>query len=188
MDEVGRQASIFKQASKAFAWLSHLHAQELSQHYHILENIGPQLDDGPDGQNEERCRVIYRSTVHILSDPWFTSLWTLQELFMRSDALILSNEGVPVPTTSNHPLHLEMIANFYQNLMSGLRFRADPEDLTNAKTTKATVSIPQMISHHRAIKELVNRSGLLHSFDSSPNAQYGCAKFRCTEYPEDRDL
>lgn len=43
--------------------------------------------------------ATHHSVLIILGDPWFSSLWTLQELIMRTDALILGKQGETVSRT-----------------------------------------------------------------------------------------
>lgn len=96
--DIGRQAVIFKGAKAVFAWLSSLSHSVLDQQIFkplnsFLEQLGKLA--GPD--------QVYISTadlkqardclVRLFQDAWFSSLWTLQKVFLRYDAIILSHEA-----------------------------------------------------------------------------------------------
>ncbi|KAK6220598.1 hypothetical protein LQW54_002043 [Pestalotiopsis sp. IQ-011] len=119
MDEIGKQAAIFQQAQKAYVWLSHATSESLSKAADTINNVaswiasGDWLDfsyvrpeDGiydivnwPSWNEISRSqKLIVLKTLNeafdlILADPWFTSLWTLQEVTMRNDAVILSDHA-----------------------------------------------------------------------------------------------
>lgn len=82
--EIGRQARIFEGANNSYIWLSTLSSDdwiELLKYYPIT--------GGTFKEAMEPLQILNR----ILSDPWFTSLWTLQEAFLRKDAYILDSVG-----------------------------------------------------------------------------------------------
>lgn len=102
MDEVGRQASIFKKATRVYVWLSHLDHQQLTKQYLELENIAPCLwswNVMSTGLIRESVQKLEGAIQYILGDPWFSSLWTLQEVMMRNDALILTQTGESITIT-----------------------------------------------------------------------------------------
>ncbi|KAI0453805.1 hypothetical protein F5B21DRAFT_477933 [Xylaria acuta] len=90
--EIGRQARIFKGAYRAFIWLfKHDSAAVDSMHHSITEQEGswPFEYDRDLGVS-----LITKDYVDfLLSDPWFSSLWTLQEAHLRPDAIPLTREG-----------------------------------------------------------------------------------------------
>lgn len=116
-DEVGRQAGIFGNAKEAFIWL---HCTPTAQLQRISDQLFD-LAERVDGEEEhvvnygegdvstrwtkgasalptyitdERWVRQVSDSLDILdSDPWFSSLWTLQEAYRRGDARILSKEG-----------------------------------------------------------------------------------------------
>lgn len=92
--EIGRQAIIFTKASAVCIWLSTIPHEELftslaaiKLSYLIYHSTSP--EDGGFHQLEEAVSRLF-------ADPWFSSLWTLQEASLRQDAVFLSREGVPV--------------------------------------------------------------------------------------------
>ena len=95
-DQIGRQASIFGRASAASIWL---HQQKQENGNTVAESIAAMIHEiaapnhrsGQD-RTEERLRTE-RMVNQFLRDPWFSSLWTLQESFLRKDATILVGNG-----------------------------------------------------------------------------------------------
>ncbi len=64
-EEIGHQAGIFAKAHRAYIWLYGLSTQQLSD-----------AVDGLHNGDWHYAKVLFE-------DPWFTSLWTLQEAFLR---------------------------------------------------------------------------------------------------------
>ncbi|KAF3934301.1 hypothetical protein ABW19_dt0205978 [Dactylella cylindrospora] len=111
-EEVGRQASIFKNAFSAYVWLSHLSLSDINSAFKNLENIKNGLTGylhlvaGTDEVENTTFLPWLMSTMHeggyfdpvfkLFSDPWFSSLWALQESMLRGDAIVLSREGDPL--------------------------------------------------------------------------------------------
>lgn len=121
MDEIGKQAGIFANATRAFIWLWTAAKDELLESINIMEcaqSIWPKAataaewlsSEGPDPmatrsqQDQDECferdaaslKRIRKSVDTFLSDWWFSSLWTLQEQGLKEDAYILSREGLPI--------------------------------------------------------------------------------------------
>lgn len=101
IDEIGHQAGIFKRAQKAYIWLHHVETSVLQ------------------AAQDQFLRNDFRGAGAIMTDPWFTSLWTLQEAYLRTDAELLSVHGKTVPAQSEpwRPFQLrDLISLFYQLL------------------------------------------------------------------------
>ena len=98
--EKGRQVAIFSKAKKAFAWLSTQELLDLQTMDMLLEAFRDTLDGIKLGLGYEAfdiwTRILRDKLQTFLEDPWFTSLWALQESFLRSDAVFLSREGKTV--------------------------------------------------------------------------------------------
>jgi hypothetical protein len=49
----------------------------------------------------------------LMQDPWFTSLWTLQEAVLRRDAMVLSRDGDPLTVSHSreYSIRLEMFCS-----------------------------------------------------------------------------
>lgn len=96
--EIGRQAVIFQGAKAVFMWLSSL------SHFFLRQQIFEPLDRFVDrlsklGLSDQaligtvELEQARDCLVWLFRDPWFSSLWTLQEAFLRWDAVILSKEA-----------------------------------------------------------------------------------------------
>ncbi|KAH6972228.1 hypothetical protein BKA56DRAFT_593857 [Ilyonectria sp. MPI-CAGE-AT-0026] len=102
-NQIGCQASIFNRASASFIWL---HQQGL-RNGTALDVLVKALVDSIKTNNIDYSRMSYAeqnasvSRRHelearvgrLLHDPWFSSLWTLQEAYLRKDAVILNRAG-----------------------------------------------------------------------------------------------
>lgn len=88
--EIGRQAEIFRGAKCVFVWLASFTGSELVE---ILRNISIPSPFYPDARLHRPFRTIQDHLEKLCADPWFSSLWTLQEAFLRQDAAFLSRDG-----------------------------------------------------------------------------------------------
>ena len=126
--EIGRQVEIFQRACEAFAWVSHLSTSELSKHWPLVT-----IDDFLEHANQissirdTKALVSYLDTcddisclleawlTKFFSHPWFSSLWTLQEMMLRKDAWILFDDGFvdlyPNGNTKFYPWNFITIKN-----------------------------------------------------------------------------
>ncbi|KUI67588.1 hypothetical protein VM1G_11510 [Cytospora mali] len=111
---------------------------------------------------------VYESFRLILSDPWFSSLWTLQEAFLRHDAVILSREGIAarMPETTFDATINELI--FYAEPLVG--------ELRNA-------GLPE--PYDRTVR-LLGGSGLTELATENPLVAYTASEDRTCTKPEDR--
>ena len=95
-NQIGCQASIFNRASAAFIWL---HQQGLGDGHSIADRISTliaQIEEHGKASGQmtrDEQLEVEKVVVGLLYDPWFSSLWTLQESFLRKDATILSRNG-----------------------------------------------------------------------------------------------
>ena len=202
--EIGRQASIFKRAQCPFVWLSHLPATELGPAVRDAEaralELSAFLDEPPRGRTNARLvlgRVgegLQKALGFIFSDPWFSSLWTLQEVILRDDAIVLSAEGEPIvwdTEPSVQYMFLTMFINLCRNIYRDLALL---EQRLSPLTTVATTG---MDTHSldlgydgaplfRDVKAQILRAGFQYLFSNNPNVQYGVARYRTTSRRTDR--
>ncbi|KAI1758358.1 heterokaryon incompatibility protein-domain-containing protein [Xylaria castorea] len=209
MDEVGRQASIFRAAKWAFVWLSHLSTETCFRSFGLIERVMSQLwpkyklHDASAEEMKLPLRYLQEAFDSICLDPWFTSLWTLQEIMMRNDALIVSSEGaivtqcVPPYTarggvsnlTAFYREQVSMWPMFFNRVASDWRHVHDEVVRLAAKienSSDKTQSDYDSCLQSKQIGQLINSTGINHVSSNNPNVQYGVAKYRKTEYPEDR--
>jgi hypothetical protein len=183
MYEVGRQAGIFKQATHAYAWLNfhpHGELQALFDTIFDLDNVisGWQMWELSDLQKQSvipRLQHILSALGSLMQDPWFTSLWTLQEAVLRRDALILSSTGQPLTMSHDreYRIRLDMFCNSCWNTLVDIDGYA--EDWPQ-----------EAIPLNRKIQQIIRTSGLFFRLTNNPNVQYGMAYHRVTRQPLDR--
>ncbi|KAK8133126.1 hypothetical protein PG999_001299 [Apiospora kogelbergensis] len=99
--EIGRQLPIFKNARQVFSWLHELPSVVLGR---VLTEVDRMTDELPNLAASRSApapvlNAIYQNLSLILDDPWFSSLWTLQEAFLRPDCILFSKEGKTRITT-----------------------------------------------------------------------------------------
>ncbi|KUI68411.1 hypothetical protein VM1G_04646 [Cytospora mali] len=189
MDEVGRQVSIFRNASRAYVWLSRIPRDALEYAMYILRRTGGDFSLNPWNQEADILlpvlRVIRQSIVTVLDDPWFSSLWTLQELMMRHDAVILSREAMSVPITGyagQDPVDLNFLMQCCVNVQKEVARKAVGE--YQIQSADLPSEVRDLLSD---IENRIYCSGVPFALlTSNPNVQYGAAKFRQTSRTEDR--
>ncbi|CAD0113976.1 unnamed protein product [Aureobasidium uvarum] len=183
MYEIGRQAGIFKQATHAYGWLNfhtHRNLQGLFDIIFDLDNImsGWELWK-PSNTRDQSCvpklRHILSTLESLMEDPWFTSLWTLQEAVLRRDAMILSTDGWPLTLQFDrtHKIRLEMFCNTCWNILVNI------DDYADEWPSEARPLTSQ-------IHQVIRTSGLFFTMTNNPNVQYGMAYHRVTKRPLDR--
>ncbi|KAL2836447.1 hypothetical protein BJY01DRAFT_251947 [Aspergillus pseudoustus] len=98
--EVGRQARIFRIAHEVYVWLSRTSYSDITYLRQSLRSyIAPSDGWGYPrtvSQTQEwrlRCQEVHNVVRQFVKDPWFSSLWTLQEAFLCSTGLFLSLDG-----------------------------------------------------------------------------------------------
>jgi hypothetical protein len=112
--EIGRQARIFRNATNAYVWLSTANSYELSALF--SRNFDPTFSEAK-GDLTAFCKL--------LSDPWFDSLWAMQEAFLRQTAYIITSSGFcHLQNEGEHVLNLSRIRRAALNYSSGVeKFR-----------------------------------------------------------------
>ena len=186
-DEVGRQASIFKLASRVCVWLSHLPAQELESAMKNLKEGGIAISNNKYTKmekHEDSIRIaerIHQACTFIFKDPWFSSLWTLQEFVLRKDTDILSAEGNALGFPALRLSDLNMSCSSLFDHMEPFSMSIDNK-VSMASTYNSTTR-----NVVRDITELLRQTGFRYStWISNPNIQYGTARYRKTSRLEDR--
>ncbi|KAF3937970.1 hypothetical protein ABW19_dt0204216 [Dactylella cylindrospora] len=213
--EVGRQASIFKNAKKVFVWLSHIETETLQAAVKEIVDHGVNLsqfvnsgDWDPKAQLnlQEPVQLRYTTMSHslaemvstlsiafakIFGDPWFSSLWTLQEVVLRNDALALSKEANPVLWMDDMYMFLTMFINHCQNVFTDLDFflrkLADHQRYLSLEDEQTFINNSQELRDQVSkISQYISQAGFYYLFSLNPNVQYGTARYRTTSRPEDR--
>lgn len=180
MYEVGRQVGIFKGAKRAYVWLHSFSNAELKSLHDTIIEYGPQIIH-PSLREYGNLRtvmpILQESFDKLFSDPWFTSLWTLQESVLRRDATVLCREASPIqhPWNDDHDVYLAMLANTCRNIYLDLQGTLETTNMFR----EVKMAAQNLISR-------LEESGFHFLYTSNPNVQYGAARFRQTEFPLDR--
>lgn len=167
--EIGRQAKIFAGAKRAFVWCTRHDADSLRQY---LEELDSRVNDGIERMKStgEDPGLEHIPTPEMIdffaSDPWFTSLWTLQEAFLRPDAQLLTRDGQLWPTIPED---------------------GKPEPLFEHAAYYETVHKKIMLGHHKwdeqqciKVAEAIERTGLLGLVSQCPMGLLAAARHRTT--------
>lgn len=181
MDEVGKQAAIFDKADSAHVWLSHIQTVDLARYMVQLEQTARDAErlgsmGPPCIQSTDWLDSAIELFQHILADPWFSSLWTLQEAWLRKDAVLLSREGESVSSTTRDGITVFDLAGYSHTVNS--------EIMNHTLTTTQ----PELYDADRArfLLNLIRESGLPSLNSSNAVILYSVARFRRTRHPLDR--
>ena len=126
MLEVGRQTVIFQHAESAFIWLASSTLEDLHLMFSELQDASTQAPPPDMAANSKHISLmnkwleswLERSWKHVeyilKKEPWFTSLWTLQETYLRPFAVILARDGRVIQNQREGPssrvAHLRTLA------------------------------------------------------------------------------
>lgn len=129
---------------------------------------------------------LQKSCIELFDDPWFSSLWTLQELVLRNDALILTREAEPVEYCFGDYTFLSELIGDFANLVLHLEIVGDrlKESLKFGKTLNEDEST--MVTCITDINQRIFKAGFGSLFSSNPNVQYGISEHRRTTREVDR--
>jgi hypothetical protein len=180
MDEVGRQVGIFKQAHRVFVWLNRLEPEKLQRCLDEIFTSGPELEHEKSADGVlARLYSLNNAMEMLFNDPWFSSLWTLQESVLRRDAMILSQEARPVPLCYMEGYaFLATLISACQNIHTGI-------DRIQTKY-KSHFWDPNIKKTASKLQNTIERVGCHFLYTSNPNVQYSAARFRKTSYELDR--
>lgn len=190
-EEVGRQASIFKNAHRLFVWLSHLQRDTLTSAVATIQKSGLDLRDYIDKPstplpNKDIISSLHKELNVVFADPWFSSLWTLQEVILRNDAMALSKEAEAIVWDIGQYTYLTMFINYCQNVFSDL----ECVDQKMAESTRQDLSLESGRQEIRnkvgEMKQLILQAGFYFLHSNNPNVQYGIARYRKTSRGDDR--
>ena len=108
-EEVGRQKDIFQNSSLGFVWLTTFHSDGLSSLFGKLEKLSLHMaettmplslrkreESSFPVENEDFLTIASELIATLVKDPWFSSLWTLQEAFANPDSVFLSIDRVMI--------------------------------------------------------------------------------------------
>ncbi|KAF2249629.1 hypothetical protein BU26DRAFT_550026 [Trematosphaeria pertusa] len=118
--EIGRQAVIFRGATKVYAWLREHTNADIDAAIKTFEQGIDLLTEGDWGTQFTEAQqsgldLALKSFEFVTSDPWFSSLWTLQEAYLRPELLLVDRNGELWPSVSpSVPFWLKELTTFCQ--------------------------------------------------------------------------
>ncbi|KAF2122747.1 hypothetical protein BDV96DRAFT_639314 [Lophiotrema nucula] len=169
--EIGRQGVIFRGACKVFVWLTSLDRPRLDET--LKGAYGKNSADDPDPSQ------IYHM-ISLFSDPWFSSLWTLQEACLRGEgALLLSRDGSLIAQPS------AISSEFTDYFEFGWLCYISTRWHYNCKEVLFYEAEPNVEVYQEFIDVLADK-GLYHIYTRNELAMYEAAQRRVTLRPEDR--
>ncbi|KAJ4391873.1 hypothetical protein N0V93_005493 [Gnomoniopsis smithogilvyi] len=182
--EIGRQAVIFRGAEAVFVWL---HCIEPTMLYETLGGLYNANSDAvflrsprSDGikkrgevlrGDEAFLSAAVTSLGSLLEDPWFSSLWTLQEAFLCPSSGFVAKDG-GIPGVFNTNISLNDVTRYCMGLFDICS--------RSAATKKKPAPLEQVLM------DLVERSGLIAMHKNNPMSLYTLASQRTTRDPCDR--
>jgi Heterokaryon incompatibility protein (HET) len=185
MHQVGRQAGIFRRAKEAYIWLNRLDPDQLSNCVQDLLKTTYKIAK-KECDFEEVLWSLIISLETLFQDPWFSSLWTLQESVLKRNAFIVDKNGdfviAPGPWAGQDTRVLLIDISTACELLATL---LDPTRRTGHNRT-VTYSQSREFEGLQILEGLIVKSGVGFSLSMNPNIQYGVAQFRQTKYEEDR--
>ncbi|KAJ9653653.1 hypothetical protein H2198_007204, partial [Neophaeococcomyces mojaviensis] len=186
--EIGRQAKIFRSAEHVFIWLlTDRHNpldRTLETHLSILQHISHGLscyDDGRPLPQSDTWYIDASATIAGITNlPWWSSLWTLQEAFIRPDAFLLNSGGRCI--TTSVPDDLVRLDSVLEYCLSIYEHSSDPKE---ERYTTGDPSVTDQILVG-GLRRVVEKSGIQALAQRNPLILYTCAKTRSTLRPLDR--
>lgn len=175
--EIGRQAGIFQGAQDYYMWLHNLSSRQLDISLRQIIKCERELKDRgiimADEKTLETSRwheELYEALSTLLSDNWFSSLWTLQEAQLGGVGRLMSRDASVIGK-----LGTNKICSLYE---VSKRLGSIYDKLVYHGVGQATHSPLRDLYH------LIEKSGLVVGMDSLQ--LYFAAGNRTTLYPEDR--
>ena len=187
MGEIGRQASIFKLAKQAYVWLNKHEPEHIQRLLNILLNNTYHMSK-MGTEASDILRESKDSFSELLTDGWFSSLWTLQESVLHRHAILLDRGGRPVLASgqwrgAESDPHIQLLD--LSGCCSMLRHMLDqllliPQQEAQQRETVTSRECATIL------RMKIHESGLDFNLCPNPNVQYAAARFRQTSRPEDR--
>lgn len=180
--EIGRQADIFQGAAEVFLWLARTSTATLKDSYETLDRLSDEVfaliflnHTVPPKTliSSQLLSSVLDSLQRILADPWFSSLWTLQEAFLRQDAIVLGKEARVISNLDPH---------------SGIESDVILQDLIHLCVSFGHETMGKLDLPHPSdqLIELVYASGLSHISANNPLVTYTASSQRKCIKDEDR--
>lgn len=112
--EIGRQGGIFRRAARVGVWLSRAVVDDaqlacLREFFHVSRSRDMKLR--LESLQDHECSRLLSCVHEVLSDPWFSSLWTLQEAYLSPSPSISLIGGLGQALTMGDDHRLVILSN-----------------------------------------------------------------------------
>ncbi|KAI1750662.1 hypothetical protein F4782DRAFT_509091 [Xylaria castorea] len=176
--EVGRQAAIFRGASNVYIWLSRTSDSvlkpALEELHHLVFSIKMIISGASpkDVLARDKVERIRDRLSLILVDPWFSSLWTLQEAFLCPNAWMIGREA----DSAMSAIHEDPSIRTLHHLLELCRLLS---------ANYVAISEPPREPYEEALN-IMRSTGMLAMTSGSALAVYGASAYRQATLNEDR--
>lgn len=206
--QIDQQIGIFNGANEAFVWLSGSETEKLQLYlddffagaFELYDAVHAPADASPPtaAENERvfACSEKLRACLQALfQDPWFSSLWTLQESVLRRDALILSSSAKSIDLGLDHTdgkVHLGIFINACSNVFTDVhnychwRLFLSPHERIGIEPVEQGLQSSIDDSALNDLKMIIENKGFHFYRSSNPNVQYAAAQHRQCRERKDR--
>lgn len=199
--EIIIEPQYFSQASQRYVWWVDFPSDVLKQLLDTVFQAGAAMNKALDGDEPELTAVpailsqVWDPLTELLSIPWFSSNWTLREIMLCDDVIILNREGdtVPINAESETAATIQMIAalcvhvlSWLQRIESRLRIAASHSqqaEILDAAANQDLAALPSSSALRESVKNgtltiagiashyirMVERHGPFFLFSSSPS-------------------
>ena len=206
--EIGRQAKIFRGATKAFIWMVDERNKDEASHDILrkLESVSvaahtashPDTPDhncsaseksslGPSAEgvsdNQANRKWIGDAALHVsnlIGIPWFSSIWTLQEAFLRQEAEFLDRQGRYSFSVTGDVFTLDDVLTHCNHLYQLCSPAANP------LTRSPEDNVGSVLVLKAGLISMLERTGLHALADRDRTTLYACATARQAHDPNDR--
>lgn len=121
---------------------------------------------------------IINGVSNLLEDPWFSSLWILQESVLQIHALLLDKRGQPISTYGpwigaspfSELLDVSGVCAMARHVIDGM--------LSMGRAESQGRGLSPQLRRMQELRTLVRESGLGFMLWSNPNIHYAAARFR----------
>lgn len=185
MEEIGRQASIFKGARQAYVWLNKHEPETLNQHVQTLLRCCYDFAQGK-SDTVQAAEEMIGSISHVFQDPWFSSLWTLQESVLQRHAILLDKGGEPVTTQGPWTGESAFCELMDISGACGIARRLTDQAMQTESGAHHNGSQLTQLRRLQSLCTIIDESGVDFMLCPNPNIQYAAARFRKTSRGEDR--
>lgn len=188
-EEIGRQATIFKGAQSVYIWLCTARRGQLNYLFQQLGSLADKLEFAIFRMMNNWQVTVTSLLEDLAKDPWFSSLWTLQEahlcpraVFLSRDAQCIQWRGTSVMTLLDLQLGCESRGHklFTATLMDLLLVGE-----TVQKAAEKSLALRNQPRDHRIIN-LLQRTGLSALASGNPMTLYSISSTRQVTYELDR--